>query len=345
MVKALALLLSLLASSTALSVTSVKLVNAINDGALVELTDGATIDLADYPTKSFSFLAETDPEDVGSVVISINGELHIENTAPYEYPGNGGTTLDPGTYSFAVTAYESSDAQGLAGETFALTVTLVDSSPYGVVKFQLIDADTDLPIVEITDGSFLDLSALPPNVHNFNVEAVTEPERVGSVKFFVNNEEVRVENGFPYSLAGDRSGDFNAMELLVGTYTLKGIAYRERDGLGDEGDELAVTVSVVRTGPCIVGDFTVDSNGCQFDALLEGLQGKLDEVPNCARTPLDEIKILTGIEDETILESAVSDMCSAAWVSVEGGFMSYEDILQHSEGRIYTEAFYNGGST
>ncbi|HTV22445.1 MAG TPA: hypothetical protein VMG12_27340 [Polyangiaceae bacterium] len=115
-----------------------------------------------------------------------------------------------------------------------------------VVSFTLIDADTDQPLFEITDGTVLNLDALPPNL---NVRADTVPPQVGSVGYEYQGDIGRTENIAPYSLGGDDgTGDFAAMDLELGEHVVTATAYEGQNGSGVRGGSTTVRFTVARLG-------------------------------------------------------------------------------------------------
>ena len=121
-------------------------------------------------------------------------------------------------------------AQGGAGEVTSLT---------------LINADTDQPIGELTDGMVLDFDALGTN--NLSVVANTNPATVGSVRFSLDaRENYQTESNAPYAIAGDEAGpDYNPWTPAVGEHTLTVTPYSQAGGEGEAGTALTVRFSVI----------------------------------------------------------------------------------------------------
>lgn len=115
-----------------------------------------------------------------------------------------------------------------------------------VVSFTLMDADTDQPLFEVTDGIVLNLDVLPPNL---NIQADTVPPQVGSVGYEYDGDLGRTENLSPYSLGGDNGqGNFAAMPLPEGEHVVTGTAYEGPDGTGVRGGSVTVRFTVARLG-------------------------------------------------------------------------------------------------
>ena len=113
--------------------------------------------------------------------------------------------------------------------------------------FVLINADTDMPIMEIADGDTLDLSAQTTNI---NIQAAFL--NVGSVVFTLDGGDTKTETAPPYALAGDAGGDYAPLDdtaelaaiLEPGTHTLEATPYTESGGQGDALRSVSATIHV-----------------------------------------------------------------------------------------------------
>jgi ELWxxDGT repeat protein len=111
--------------------------------------------------------------------------------------------------------------------------------------FTLVNADTDEDIQTINEGDVI------TKAESSNVNVRYDPaETPGSVVFSVNGAKVRTENEAPYSLAGDRSGDYNAWsDANAGSYTLKATPYSEPGGQGTAGTPYTVSFTIEEERP------------------------------------------------------------------------------------------------
>ncbi|MBI1373966.1 MAG: hypothetical protein GC159_14685 [Phycisphaera sp.] len=106
-------------------VTQFVLIDAKTDKPIRELKDGDTIDLSKEP-KELTIEAKTDSvgQEIGSVMLKLNDEEHLEGIAPYGLAGddngdfNAAEILKPGKYTLAANAFS---AEGGTGEPFAPT--------------------------------------------------------------------------------------------------------------------------------------------------------------------------------------------------------------------------------
>jgi hypothetical protein len=112
-----------------------------------------------------------------------------------------------------------------------------------VMALRLINADTDQPILTMSDGMTLTLGSLP--TRRLNVRAETSPSSVGSVRFALDGStSYRTETIAPYALAGDDSGDYNPWTPAVGSHTLKATPYTGASAGGTAGTSLTVRFTV-----------------------------------------------------------------------------------------------------
>jgi CubicO group peptidase (beta-lactamase class C family) len=114
-----------------------------------------------------------------------------------------------------------------------------------VTRFALVDADTDQPIFDPLNGdATLNLGTLP--TRNLNVRAETSPAAVGSVRFGLDgNPNYRTENGAPYALAGDASGDYNPWTPAIGPHSVIATPYTLSGAGGTAGTPLSISFTVI----------------------------------------------------------------------------------------------------
>ena len=119
-----------------------------------------------------------------------------------------------------------------------------------IVKFRLINADTDLPIMDITNNQIVILPLT--NATSFNIEAVTEGA-VGSIRFgFLGNNRYRVESRSPFALCGDDwlTGNYKACpDFTAGRHDITATPYSLAYELGEEGMQVSFSFTVVTDLP------------------------------------------------------------------------------------------------
>lgn len=115
----------------------------------------------------------------------------------------------------------------------------------------LIDADTDLPIQLLRNGSVIDIAMRATS--NFNIEARTIDGTVGSIRFgYNNNANYRTENGKPFTFCGNAGTNFFACSILaLGEHTIKATPFFNRTARIPAGTPLQVTFTIIdsRTSP------------------------------------------------------------------------------------------------
>jgi hypothetical protein len=170
--------------------------------------------------------------------------LGMDTTSPYSYVW---TSVPAGTYTLAARA---TDNDAAATTSAAVTITVTGTTAPSVQSFTLINADTDQPMAgfdPLNSGASINLAGLP--TRNLNIRAHTSPSVVGSVRFgYDGNANVRVENGAPYALAGDTSGNYYAWTPATGSHTLTATPYSASGAGGTAGTSKTITFTVTDTG-------------------------------------------------------------------------------------------------
>lgn len=113
-----------------------------------------------------------------------------------------------------------------------------------VVGFTLIDAGTDQEIRPLRDGDTIDFKK---EGGALNIRADIRGD-VGSVRFELNSEqgtETETETAPPYSIGGDRRGDYDAWMPSPGEYRLTVVVFA--DGSGAQGEARTIAFTVVGT--------------------------------------------------------------------------------------------------
>lgn len=235
---------------------TVTVVDAATGQPLALLEDDGTLDLTGLATSDLSFLVEFTDRSVAaaeSAVFGLSGPLshtQVENHAPYALFGNSSTEIHgrdftPGNYTLDLKAFSERNAEGalLAEDTFDFTIVASDPQPFTVT---LIDADKDIAIGTVTDGSVIDAGAL--DLDNFSLEVAMTEGKAGSIGFALSGERTRnsVENYEPFALFGDRAGpDFHGQPADPGNYTLSLTAYAGAAATGEAFATLDMEFQIV----------------------------------------------------------------------------------------------------
>lgn len=221
----------------------------LNHGDVLDLNTlcgGCQVNIRAYPSQ--------DPW--GSVELTLRGPINTartENRAPYLLAGDSGGDIFPmrlyaGHYTVSATPYEGASASGAKGNGLSVDFRVAASPwvpPAVVMGFTLYNADSDQVIASLHNGDTLNLATLCGSCQ-INIEAITSPPVTGSVRLELTGatSATRTENGAPYLLAGDKSGDLFPMTLNNGVYSLTATPYAGASTSGVAGAALTVEFTV-----------------------------------------------------------------------------------------------------
>jgi uncharacterized protein YjdB len=123
-------------------------------------------------------------------------------------------------------------------------ITVSSPEALGIAQFTLVNADSDTDILELTNGSILDINQVLGL--NLNIRVNTNPETVGSVAISISGpiSATITENVAPYALFGDSNGNYNGRILSEGSYSLEAVPYSEPNFGGIKGTPLSIQFSI-----------------------------------------------------------------------------------------------------
>ncbi|MFW5748616.1 MAG: Ig domain-containing protein, partial [Chloroflexota bacterium] len=114
------------------------------------------------------------------------------------------------------------------------------TSDPSVVRFVVVDANTEQDLFVLTEGMNIDLS----RHSSINIRAEVNGT-VGSVRFSLNDTaNYHVENVAPYALAGDNWGNYRVWTMGNGQYTLTATPYSGADGSGTAYTPRSITFTM-----------------------------------------------------------------------------------------------------
>lgn len=149
-------------------------------------------------------------------------------------------SIGAGTYEIT---YSYTDE--VTGCTASITKTLeVIETVLSVQSFTLVNADTHEDILLITEGTQIDINALPTS--NLNIRANTTDD-VESVRLELSGAMIasRIENVAPYALFGDfPAGIYSGKPLTVGNYNISAQPFSENRLSGEEGNSLQLNFEI-----------------------------------------------------------------------------------------------------
>ncbi|TLU98678.1 Kelch repeat-containing protein [Dyadobacter sediminis] len=152
--------------------------------------------------------------------------------------------LVAGSYVFSLVVKDNLGASSAADQV-TLNIQPSPTASQQVTEFRLINADNDQVIQTITEGAVLNLNAFSKNL---NIQAVTNPAVVGSVKFALTGPQTKnqTETDAPYALFGDTKGNYYNWVPATGNYTLTATPFTQANGKGTVGTGLTVHFSMVK---------------------------------------------------------------------------------------------------
>ena len=186
---------------------------------------------------------DADPDGTSVAINSFEGKstfggtvTKVGNQLVYT-PLAGFTGTDTFTYDIV-------DPTGRVSERATVAVAVADGPVGGLpIVVGVYDADTDALVDLLADGDVLD-AALVDGSMTFSVSVVAGSAldgQVGSVKLRLSGDAsaTRTESGAPYSLFGDKDGDYaGGADLGVGSYKLEVDVYSMRRRQGHAARQL-----------------------------------------------------------------------------------------------------------
>jgi len=222
-------------------VASIILIDTDNSEVVKELDDGDQVNLKNTPNFSIVAIPEYDNFD-GSIAFYLNDRLiKTENWGPYAINGDKGDKfnpidLKPGKYTLTVVPYTRDNRKGQKGNSTTISFNVIDSQE--TTALVLVNADTDEDIVQIPNVVAVSLDVFP----EINIKALVNDNEVGSVEFRVNGEVFSVDNEAPFSLGDEVNGDYMALDLPPGEYTITAVPFSMDNALGTIGTPLSRTL-------------------------------------------------------------------------------------------------------
>ncbi|MDO6436167.1 Ig-like domain-containing protein [Cyclobacterium sp. 1_MG-2023] len=219
------------------------LVNATDDTDIIEIKDGDIIDLSTFKGKKFNIRANTPLNQVqGGVGMEISGPINLskfEKIEPYALfmDTNGdyaGIDLPEGTYSLAASAFpfNSSTQRGFGGDTLSVNFEVIHNSK--IDKFTLVNADTDEDIMELMEGSYIDLNQYKDV--KLNIRADGKGDNIAAMTFQLSGAKNYnwTERKAPYAIFGDLpANDYSGKYFNEGKYKLMVSPYNADNTMGE----------------------------------------------------------------------------------------------------------------
>lgn len=152
------------------------------------------------------------------------------------------------TYTYQVSAVDKAGNESAKVSTNTITLPKPVGLSPKITAIKLINADTNKPLVDLTDNLRIDRSKY--KTFNYNVDA--QLASAASVRFRLDAGVVeRIESRPPYALAGDDNGRYLGINLEPGRHTLTATPYAGKNGTGAIGSPVTVNFVVYDSKPYI----------------------------------------------------------------------------------------------
>ncbi|MEM9568452.1 MAG: hypothetical protein AAF974_09120, partial [Cyanobacteria bacterium P01_E01_bin.34] len=182
-----------------------------------------------------------------------NGQVtRTENSEPYSLFGDiggdfAGGTISEGQNTVSFDLFSRDRRRGELVGTVERSFTIQDDLTG--LNILLVDADTGQFLRGLADGTEIDSSLLENrsvNIATFVSFRSPLFDRVESMFLNLNNGEVtRTENSSPYSIFGDRDGDFFGGSLSTGVNQISFDLFSEDGRRGDLLDTVSIEFTIV----------------------------------------------------------------------------------------------------
>ena len=113
-----------------------------------------------------------------------------------------------------------------------------------VTSFTLVNTKTDTDIRTFTNGDTIDLSQL----RDITIRANAEGDGIGSVSFDLNGKRRSSDRVVPYSMTGDRNGNYKIWQTRAGNYALTATPWTGKYGNGAAGIPMTIQFTVTTSG-------------------------------------------------------------------------------------------------
>ncbi|OLY91576.1 delta-60 repeat domain-containing protein/Por secretion system C-terminal sorting domain-containing protein [Cnuella takakiae] len=232
------------------TVGSFTLVDATSDMPIKTITNGMTINLADYKGRAINIRANTTPAKVGSVMMKLTGkQVHtqIEQLTPYALFGGDGNNYNPwqpavGSYSLSATPYSEKGGMGVAGEQLDISFNIIND--LSLSGFTLVHSGADYDLRQLKNGDVINLATTP----DFTIRIDSGKGLTGSVVIGLNNNtRYRTENKPPYALSTNTASNYYRWYVLPGTYTINATPFSDRNGRGTAGNRRSITITIINS--------------------------------------------------------------------------------------------------
>jgi|GEM_PF-1590120 len=211
------------------------------------LQDNDELDATQFLGTPLDVNAEPNSENIGSVIIELNGKKITENKAPYSLTGEKtGWMPEPGSYSLKATPYSEKNGRGNKGMSTEINIEVTFDNVS--TTFVLVNARNGKDIGVIEEGSTFDFADL--DTDRLNIRA--DIENIGSVilELIDENQELvrsQLENKAPYTVFDDAKGGNRSWDAEIGGYEVSATPYLQKKARGVAGNTKVVSFSLTNS--------------------------------------------------------------------------------------------------
>jgi hypothetical protein len=244
--------------------------NVDTNQPVMYLYPGATIDCAALGTSRLTIVANATNAKSIAFGLDNNGGMYNDNSNPFSFSGETNGKLNPysfsnGNHTVLATPFGGAYATGWAGSMYRLNFTVKNagyvapatSTPAPVTQpvqtngsptvgsLVLYNADTNQPIMTLTNGSVIDYAAI-------GTSRVTIVANVGSAKSVAfgmdGNGGMYNDNSNPFSFNGETNGTLNPYSFANGNHTVLATPFSGAYATGSAGSMFSVNFTVKNAG-------------------------------------------------------------------------------------------------
>ena len=199
-------------------------------------------------------------DSCGECVLGNTGKLFNASCEDCNGDPNGTAYLDDcGICAEGNTGKTANADKDTCGVCFGNNFSCAPCQALQVTDLVLVDATTNLDIVSLSNNYVIIKSVVGP----FSIRAdVCNGDTVESVRFFLNGNFIKNENIAPYSINGDNASGYHPWNIAAGVYQLKAVPYSSKNGNGNVGIDLSLTLIIQDNAP--IADCYGDVGGSAF---------------------------------------------------------------------------------
>ncbi len=248
------------------TVGSLVLYNADTNQPIMNLNNGAVIDYAALGTSRLTIVANAGGAKSVAFGLDGNGGMYNDSSNPFSFNGETNGALNPfsfsnGNHTVLATPFSGLAATGNAGATYQVSFSVKNvgyvpqSAPAPapqpgsngpvVNSLVLYNADTNQPIMNLGNGSVVDLSQIGTS----RITIVANAGGANSVAFGMDgNGGMYNDSSNPFSFNGETNGALNPFSFSNGNHTVLATPFSGVAATGNAGATYQIAFTVKSSG-------------------------------------------------------------------------------------------------